>query len=99
DGAAAALGRVLDTLQGDQGVDAANRAHGRGRLGRPRFFGLAEAERSATGAARLRRASHHAGSVRPVDSHQEALLWRPPRAPLVNGRLNGPANSAAPGRP
>src|SRR5262249_12108839 len=67
-GAAPLLGRVLDTLERNQCIDAAERPHRR-RACPPRRIGLVQREGARSGPARLRRVRHDARSVRPVDSH------------------------------
>ena len=64
DRALAALERVLDPLQGDQGVDAADHARPAGGAGRARRGFLVDREAGGGGAPRGRRGRRHRGRVR-----------------------------------
>src|SRR5215472_14890833 len=73
DTAAAALRQVLEALQGDERINAAERPRRGGRGGRPRRFFLAEREGSRGGSPLARGGDHRAGTVGSINAHERAL--------------------------
>ena len=81
DRAALSLGRVVLTLQREQGVDAADGAERSRRQRRLRRLALVDGETAGCGAARRGRVRDLAGGVRSVDAHELDLS-----APSLGGR-------------
>ena len=73
DRAAAPLDRILDPLQGDQGIDAAERAQHDRRAGRLRRVGFGKGEAATSAAPPPTRVRSDSGPIRSADAHASTL--------------------------